>query len=99
MFKRIFICFNAMMNGFDKGCRLLIGVDGCHLKTPYGGVLLVAVALDGNNGLFPVAVRVAESEGNDSWSFFLENLRDVIGGDQPKPWTFMSDQQKVISLV
>ena len=66
-FKRLFLSFGAMKMGVLRGCRPFIGFDGCHLKGPYGGVLLSAVALDGNNGLFPVAFAVVESETKDSW--------------------------------
>ena len=97
VFQRIFICFHALKKGFIEGCRPFIGMDGCFLKGPYGGVLISAVALDGNHGLFPLAVAVVDSENNDSWRFFLENLRDVISDALPsKPWTIMSDQQKVM---
>ena len=66
-FKRLFLSFGAMKRGLLRGCRSFIGFDGCHLKGPYGGVLLSAVALDGNNGLFPVAFAVVESETKDNW--------------------------------
>lgn len=96
VFKRYFICFEAMRTGFMEGCRPFIGIDGCHLKGPFGGVLLAAIALDGNNGLFPIAVGVVESEGRDSWAFFIDHLHTVIGaGTHARAWTFMSDQQKV----
>ncbi|KAL0354010.1 UNVERIFIED_CONTAM: hypothetical protein Sangu_0982300 [Sesamum angustifolium] len=75
--------------------KLEKGFDGCHLKGPFGGVLLAAIGLDGNNGLFPVAVAVVESECKESWSFFFENLSRMVGGfSVDKPWTFMSDRQK-----
>ena len=70
-FKRFFICLFANQTGFKNGCRPFIGVDGCHLKGPYGGILLAAVALHGNNGLFPLAIAVVESECKASWAFFL----------------------------
>ncbi|KAF7136322.1 hypothetical protein RHSIM_Rhsim08G0160500 [Rhododendron simsii] len=66
MFRRLFVSFAGMIKGFLNGCRPFIMVDGCHLKGPYGGVLISAVALDGNNGLFPLAVAVVESENNQS---------------------------------
>ncbi|XP_059650052.1 uncharacterized protein LOC132295788 [Cornus florida] len=62
-FKRIFMSLEAMQFGFKNGCRGFIGLDGCHLKTPYGGVILSTIALNGNNGLFPLAVAVVENEG------------------------------------
>ncbi|GAV74753.1 hypothetical protein CFOL_v3_18233, partial [Cephalotus follicularis] len=52
VFKRIFVCLHAMEIGFLKGCRPFIGFDRCHLKGPFGGVLLVAVSVDGNDCLF-----------------------------------------------
>lgn len=93
-FMRCFISFEAMQWGFKNGCRPFIGVDGTFLKGPYGGILLTAIALDGNNGLFPFAVAVVESECNDSWAFFLDHLKSIIGADEQKPWTIISDQQK-----
>jgi hypothetical protein len=93
VFKRIFVCLAACKDGFVKGCRPFFGLDGCHLKGPYGGVLLSAVSLDANNGLFPIAFAVVEVESKDSWSFFLECLRDAI---DDKCYMIMSDRQKVV---
>ncbi|CAL5403478.1 unnamed protein product [Camellia sinensis] len=100
LFQRIFISFDAMKAWFINGCRPFIGVDGCHLKGPYGGVLISAVALDGNNGLFPLALAIVEGECKDSWSFFLHNLRTIIEDALPsRPWTIMSDQQKGLDKI
>ena len=53
--------------GILEGCRPFIGVDGCHLKSPFRGVLLSAVSLDANNELFPLAVCICEKETQESW--------------------------------
>ncbi|KAH7856900.1 hypothetical protein Vadar_006704 [Vaccinium darrowii] len=80
--------------------RPFIGIDGCHLKGPYGGVHISAVALDGNSGLFPLAVVVVESENNDSWGFFLNHIQTIIRSTgQNRAWTIMSDQQKGLDRV
>ncbi|KAL0342473.1 UNVERIFIED_CONTAM: hypothetical protein Scaly_1909900 [Sesamum calycinum] len=50
----------------NEGSVSFLGFDGCHLKGPFGGVLLAAIGLDGNNGLFPVAFAVVESECKES---------------------------------
>ncbi|GAV62633.1 hypothetical protein CFOL_v3_06156, partial [Cephalotus follicularis] len=60
MLKRMFLCFGASKQGFVEGCRPFIGVDGCHLIGPYGGVMLSAISMDGNGGLFHVALAVVE---------------------------------------
>ncbi|KAA8517898.1 hypothetical protein F0562_015372 [Nyssa sinensis] len=52
LFKRTFIAFEALFKRFNAGCRPFIGIDGCHLKGLYGGVLLVTVSLDENIGCF-----------------------------------------------
>ncbi|XP_065864727.1 uncharacterized protein [Euphorbia lathyris] len=96
-FKRIFVCFKGMKQGFLEGCRPFIGLDGCHLKGPYGGVLLAAVSMDGNKGIYPLAIGIVEVECYSSWIFFLDSLKSCIGdGDEDKSFTFMSDQQKGI---
>ncbi|KAK3223498.1 hypothetical protein Dsin_010523 [Dipteronia sinensis] len=53
-FQRMVLSFEPQKVGFFEGCRPFIGVDGCHLKRPFGEVLLPAVSLDANNGLFPI---------------------------------------------
>ncbi|XP_043705497.1 uncharacterized protein LOC122655361 [Telopea speciosissima] len=82
--------------GTEFGCRPFIGLDGCHLKGVYGGVLISAIAIDGNNGMFPLAYGVVETECKDSWLFFLHHLLGCIGIVTPvwEPLTFMTDKQK-----
>ncbi|XP_043725975.1 uncharacterized protein LOC122672580 [Telopea speciosissima] len=103
-FKRMYICFDARIQGFLKGCRPFIGLDGCHLKGLYGGVLVSAISVNGNNGIFPVAYGVVESKGKDNWLFFLHHLHESIDrciqnvyNGSPTPHdilTFMTDKQK-----
>lgn len=97
--KRFFLCFDAMKKGFINGCRPFLGIDGCHLKGPFGGVLLAAISLDGNNGLFPVAIAIVEVECKDSWLFFLHHLDAALVSMIDKPLFIMSDQQKVCRLI
>ncbi|KAF1886644.1 hypothetical protein Lal_00045877 [Lupinus albus] len=96
-FKRLFVCLDAMKKGFVRGCRPWFGIDGCHLKGPYGGILLAAIALDGNNGIFPIAIAVVEVECKDSWRFFLTLLSETlhtIPEWKDDKLTIMSDRQK-----
>ncbi|XP_043705319.1 uncharacterized protein LOC122655164 [Telopea speciosissima] len=79
MFKRLFASFYACTEGFKKGCRPFIGIDGYHLKGKYGGILLSVISVDGNNVLFPIAFEIVEVECNDSWLFFLECLKEGLG--------------------
>ncbi|XP_021615715.1 uncharacterized protein LOC110617306 [Manihot esculenta] len=95
VFQRIWIMFDAIKSGFENGCRPFIRLDGCHLKGPYGGIFLVAVILDGNRGVLPLAFSIVEAECGDSWTFFLKNIYSCIGGGtNDRPLTIMSDRQK-----
>ncbi|XP_074370477.1 uncharacterized protein LOC141711723 [Apium graveolens] len=76
-FKRIYVCYYALKAGWKAGCRPVIGLDGCFLKTVCGCQLLSAVGRDGNNQMFPICYAVNESENTDSWRFntgILKNL-------------------------
>ena len=93
LFQRFFMAFPAQRNALYNGCRPYIGLDGCHLKSKYGGVLLAAVSMDANNGMVPLAIAVCEIENTETWTWFLEILHLYFdnGSDQI---TFCSDRQK-----
>ncbi|XP_056688012.1 uncharacterized protein [Spinacia oleracea] len=93
-FLRMFIFLAPLRDGFRKGCRPIIGVDGCHLKGAYPAQILVAVSKDGNNNIFPMAWATVEIENKETWEWFLEALMSMLGGVQGLGFTFMSDRQK-----
>ncbi|XP_072086068.1 uncharacterized protein [Arachis hypogaea] len=66
VFDKLYIGLEACKQGFKSGCRPLIHLDGCFLKTYYGGQLLTAVAQDANNQFYVVAYGVARSETKES---------------------------------
>jgi len=70
MLKHMLICIGPSIAAFKKFCKPLIGIDACHQKEVYKGVLLTAIALDGNNGQFPLAYVVVEMENKHEWIFF-----------------------------
>ena len=55
-FKRFFFCIDSSIKGFFEGCRPFIGVNDCHFKGPYKGVLLTAASIDTNYGIYPLAM-------------------------------------------
>ena len=59
-FRRLYIFLKAFKSGYLRGCRKLIGVDGCHLKGEYTGQLLTA--------MYPLAYCLVEVENKDTWS-------------------------------
>ncbi|KAL2920993.1 Filamentous hemagglutinin [Bienertia sinuspersici] len=93
-FQRMYICLEACKSGFKAGCRPLIGVDGCHLRGAYPGMILAAMAKDGNNCIYPVAWAVVEVESTDSWTWFLDLLAADLETADGDGLTVMSDRQK-----
>ena len=52
-------------------CRPVIGIDATHLYEKYEGKLMIAMATDVNNGIFPLAFTVMEKESKDTWRWFF----------------------------
>ncbi|XP_050888646.1 uncharacterized protein LOC127093787 [Lathyrus oleraceus] len=96
-FGSFYFCFDGCKKGFIHGCRPFVGVDGCHLKTKYGGQLLIAVGRDANDQYFPLAFGVVENETKESWRWFIQLLMEDIGQD--RRYVFISDQQKGLVAV
>ncbi|KAK2450797.1 hypothetical protein QL285_009897 [Trifolium repens] len=96
-FSSFYFCFEGCKKGFTNGCRPFIGVDGCHLKTKYGGQLLIAVGRDPHDQYFPLAFGVVENETKESWRWFIQLLMEDLGTDNK--YVFISDQQKGLVAV
>ncbi|XP_021994149.1 uncharacterized protein LOC110890805 [Helianthus annuus] len=94
VFKRIYICLGPLKLGFKECGRDILGLDGAFLKGSQQGQVLVAVGLDSNNGLYPLAYAIAEAENKDSWTWFLECLKDDLALQNNSRFTFISDRQK-----
>ncbi|KAL2944237.1 Disintegrin and metalloproteinase domain-containing protein 29 [Bienertia sinuspersici] len=99
-FKACFFSFAASAKGFLGGCRPIIGIDGAHLSGYYKGIMLTAVAIDGNNEIFVIAFGIVDTESIDSWSYFFRNLRCLFAneGCQKDDWTFISDRMRAVDM-
>ena len=61
----VFWSFGPSIDGF-KHCKPVISIDGTHLYGKYQGKLLVAMATDANNKVFPLAFTIVDSESGSS---------------------------------
>ncbi|XP_038705767.1 uncharacterized protein LOC120001481 isoform X2 [Tripterygium wilfordii] len=93
-FKAFYCCFKACKEGFMKGCRPILGIDGCFLKGLVKGELLTAIGRDGNNQMFPLAWVVVLVENTETWTWFLNLLKHDLGTAEGELWTLISDRQK-----
>ncbi|GMJ05160.1 hypothetical protein HRI_004185200 [Hibiscus trionum] len=92
VFQRLYICMQAMKDGFKAGCRPIICLDGCHLKGHYGGHLLAVVGMDADDSLYPIAFAIVEAETESSWCWFLEILKNDLELNNSHRLTFMTDK-------
>ncbi|KAG8368976.1 hypothetical protein BUALT_Bualt15G0102200 [Buddleja alternifolia] len=84
----------GLKQGFLYGCGPIIGVDGCHLKGPHGGVMLTVIGINPNNNSYPIYYAVVGGETKDLWEWFLTLLKNDLNIQNDHEWTFMSDKQK-----
>ena len=59
-----------------------LAIDSTFLTGKFRGQLACAIAVDEHNWMYPIAVRVIDSETNDSetnenWIWFMQRLRDA----------------------
>ena len=95
-FQRLYMCFAGVKKGFLDACKSMFGLDGTFLKGAAGGVLLTAIGVDPNNGLYPIAYAATEGETKDSWIWFLTLLKEDLKIEKDYEWTIISDKQKGI---
>ncbi|GJZ60668.1 transmembrane 9 superfamily member 11-like protein [Tanacetum coccineum] len=89
-FEILFLAVGAAIRTFVSHMRPLIIIDGAHLKGEFFGTMYLAVAMDGNNQILPLAYGVGKSETFRSWDWFLRKLKECITGKQDN-LTIISD--------
>ncbi|GKC26948.1 calcium/proton exchanger [Tanacetum coccineum] len=77
-FRRFYVCFKAMKDGWTEGCKKVIGLDGGFLKWTIKGELLTAMGRDTNNQMFLIAWAIVTVENKDNWLWFLVSLGDDL---------------------
>ncbi|KAL6520286.1 hypothetical protein OROMI_032466 [Orobanche minor] len=73
-FRRVFWAFAPSIKGFEH-CRPVISIDGTHLYGKYKGKMMIAMGVDGNNQILPLAFAIVENESYDTWNWFLSHVK------------------------
>ncbi|GJW13046.1 transposase, MuDR, MULE transposase domain protein [Tanacetum coccineum] len=63
----------------SSACKGSTKWEIAHLKCTYEGTNLLAVEMDGNNQIIPIATDVSQGETGPSWTWFLSKLKECIG--------------------
>ncbi|KAM7478613.1 hypothetical protein LguiA_026826 [Lonicera macranthoides] len=73
VFDKNFWALSGSIEGFVH-CRPIISVDATHLRGKYNGKLFIAMAIDANEGIFPLAFGYGEEESYETWNYFLKRV-------------------------
>ncbi|XP_062007532.1 uncharacterized protein LOC133724718 [Rosa rugosa] len=79
------------MKGFQS-CRPILFIDATFITNKYKGQIIAASAKDANQGLYPVAYAIVDSENESNWRFFLEVLAEEFAKHPMRRVTFISDR-------
>nr|GEV03484.1 hypothetical protein CTI12_AA105810 [Tanacetum cinerariifolium] len=93
-FKRMYICFKRVKDGWLAGCRKVICWDRCFLKHTCWRELLTAMGRDANNQMYPIAWAVVRVENADNLGWFLHLLHDNPCLNDGNGITIVSDSHK-----
>ncbi|GKB06126.1 pentatricopeptide repeat-containing protein [Tanacetum coccineum] len=93
-FRRFYICFKGVKDGWKAGCRRVIGLDGCFLKHTCRGELLTTIGRDANNQMYPIAWAVVKVENFENWSWFISLLAEDLELGHGTGITVISDSHK-----
>jgi hypothetical protein len=83
-----------------NACQFLycfVCLDGCHTSSKYHMMLLIAVGIDANSNILPLAWAVVPTENDEWWLWFLEFLKETFDQLSKEDFIFMSDREKGIS--
>ncbi|GJY55016.1 RNA-directed DNA polymerase, eukaryota [Tanacetum coccineum] len=97
-FKRMYICFKGVKDGWLTGCRKVIGLDGCFLKHTCKGELLTAMGRNANNQMYHITWAVVRVENAKNWGWFLHLFHDDLSLNEGNGITIILDSHNVISL-
>ena len=91
-----FWAFRSCIVGL-KHYRPVISIDATHLYGKYKGKLMIAMATDANNKIYPLAFAVVKSESTETWGWFLACIRRYVT-DRSK-LCIISDKQPGIQAI
>ena len=81
-FGQLFIAHAISIQGFAIGYHLIIAIDSSHMSGSYGDALFSAITYNANDYMFPLAFGIMSSENYEDWSWFLVNLKTIVGENE-----------------
>ncbi|XP_070040252.1 uncharacterized protein [Nicotiana tomentosiformis] len=76
-FNYVFWAFKPTIDGFPH-CRPVISIDGTHVYGKCDIKLLIAITVDDNGQIFPLAFAICVNESQETWMLFLNHLKEHV---------------------
>ena len=92
-FLSCFLCLKPCYSAF-QWCLPLIFIDACHVRSQFGGVIMMASSVDGVDEMVPLAFGLAPIENEENWKEFLSNLNDALNLSNYNNLVIVSDREK-----
>jgi len=77
-FQAIFIVLGSLINAIQY-LRQFFAFDGTHIRTKYNLTLLIAVGIDGEGHVLPLAWAIVPKENDLWWSWFINLFKQAFG--------------------
>ncbi|KAF6135417.1 hypothetical protein GIB67_027291, partial [Kingdonia uniflora] len=97
-FTRCFWCFGPPKKTYIL-LRPVVVIDRTFLKGRYHGTLLIAIAINPRNHIFPIAFLIIDSETTESWTYFLKIFGSNFYGYDTRFIVISDRNVKIINVI
>jgi MULE transposase domain/SWIM zinc finger len=92
-FKALFVMLGSIRSRL-KTLRPFYALDGTHTRSQYNLTLLIAVGIDAEDHILPLAWALVPGEDETWWSWFCEHLALAFESDLLPEYVIISDRDK-----
>jgi hypothetical protein len=97
-FLRAFWTFGQCVEAF-KHCYDVLSIDGTFLTGKYEGTMLIAIGIDVDRQLVPLAFAIVEKENSSSWGWFLRLVHRVVVGPRREISVISDRHARILNAV
>ena len=81
-----------------KHLRPFVGLDGCHTRSRFRMMLLIATGIDANDQVVLLSWALVPTESTEHWTWFMQFLSKNFTCFNDQDFIFISDRDKGISI-
>ncbi|XP_026435031.1 uncharacterized protein LOC113332736 [Papaver somniferum] len=96
-FEGLCIAYRESIDGFNDGCRPIIALAWSLLNSMYGGTVLSATSVNGNNDMYPIAIYICREGRTKEWDKFLSIITPLMKNTK-RAITFFHDFSNGIDI-